>query len=268
MTLTGAGTVVLQASQAATGGYTSGIQTGTFVVATKSQTITFPAPASPVNYGLSPLSLAASASSGLPVTLSVVSGPASIGGNALTITGTGMIVVAADQSGNMNYAAATEVTRSITVNKIAPTAQLTASSNPILVQTTVTLTATVSSTASMPSGYIVFSDSGTPLGTVSLSGGIATMTIPTLTAGTHSITAIYSGDGNFSSINSATLVEAVQDFTLTMGGSGSSQTIQPGATATFTLLMSPSGGTTFPAAITFSASGLPTGFTATLVQHR
>jgi hypothetical protein len=74
---------------------------------------------------------------------------------------------------------------------------------------------------------------------------------------------VYSGDGNFNSSSSAAVSETVEDFTLTIGGSGSSQTVQPGGTASYTLPMSPSGGTTFPAALNFTATGLPAGFTAT-----
>ncbi|HEX9198081.1 MAG TPA: Ig-like domain-containing protein, partial [Acidobacteriaceae bacterium] len=263
VTLTGAGTVVLQATQAAAVNYSAGTQSATFTVAKGSQTITFAAPISPVNYGVAPISLSTSASSGLAVTLSVVSGPASLSGNTLTITGAGTVVVAADQSGNANYAAATEVTRSLVVNEIAPAAGLTISPNPVLVQNAVTLTATVSSAASTPTGSVAFSDGGTALGTANLSGGIATLTVSTFAAGAHTISAVYGGDGNFSSASSATVTETVQDFTLTMGGSGSSQTVQPGGTATFTLPMTPSGGTTFPATVTFSTSALPAGFTAT-----
>jgi hypothetical protein len=263
VTLTGAGAVVLQASQAAAGSYTPGSQTATFAVATEAQTITFAAPASPVNFGAAPITLSASSTSGLTVAFSVLSGPASISGSSLSITGVGTVVVAADQSGNANYAAATEVTRSITVNKGAPAAGLTASPNPILVQNTVTLTATVASSVGTPTGSVVFSDSGTTLGTANLAGGIATLSVSTLGVGSHSITAVYGGDGNFNSVSSAAVSETVQDFTLTAGGSGSSQTVQPGGTATYTLPMSPSGGTTFPAAVTLSATGLPTGFTAT-----
>jgi len=173
-------------------------------------------------------------------------------------------VVAADQSGNTTtYAAAAEVTHSITVNKISPTAGLTASPNPSLVQGTVTLTATVASSVGTPTGSVVFSDSGTTLGTANLTGGIATLTTSTLAAGSHSITAAYSGDSNFNSVSSTAVSQTVEDFTLTIGASGSSQSVQPGGTATYTLPMTPSGGTTFPAAVSFSASGVPTGFTAT-----
>jgi hypothetical protein len=196
------------------------------------------------------------------VAFSVLSGPGSVSGSNLNVTGAGTVVVAADQAGNANYASAAQVTRSITVNKIAPAAGLTASPNPVLAQSVVTLTATVSSSVSTPTGSVVFSEGSTTLGTANLRGGIATLTISTLTAGTHSIAAVYGGDPNFNSISSAAVSETVQDFTLTVGGSGSSQTVAPGGTATFTLPMSPTGGTTFPAAVTFLASGLPPGFTA------
>jgi hypothetical protein len=264
VTLTAAGSVVLQASQAAAGNFLAGTQNASFTVAEESQTITFAAPASPVNYGVAPISLSASASSGLAVVFSVLSGPASVSGSTLTITGAGTVVVVADQSGNTTtYAAAAEVTHSITVNKISPTAGLTASPNPSLVQGTVTLTATVASSVGTPTGSVVFSDSGTTLGTANLTGGIATLTTSTLAAGSHSITAAYSGDSNFNSVSSTAVSQTVEDFTLTIGASGSSQSVQPGGTATYSLPMTPSGGATFPAAVSFSASGVPTGFTAT-----
>jgi hypothetical protein len=52
----------------------------------------------------------------LTVTFSVVSGPGTVSGSTLTITGTGTVVVAANQAGNANYTAATQVTHSIVVN--------------------------------------------------------------------------------------------------------------------------------------------------------
>jgi hypothetical protein len=64
---------------------------------------------------------APSSSSSLPVTLSVKSGPASISGNSVTLTGAGTVVIAANQAGNANYNAAAEVTTSFTVSKGAQT---------------------------------------------------------------------------------------------------------------------------------------------------
>lgn len=82
----------------------------------QTQTITFPNPG-PVTYGVSPLTLTASATSGWPIAYTVISGPATVAGNVLTITGAGSVVVQADQSGNTDYAAAASVQDTITVNQ-------------------------------------------------------------------------------------------------------------------------------------------------------
>jgi len=68
-------------------------------------------------YGSAPFTVTApTADSGLPVTLSVVSGPATILGNTVTLTGVGTVVLAADQPGNGSYSAATRVTTTFQVN--------------------------------------------------------------------------------------------------------------------------------------------------------
>jgi Bacterial Ig-like domain (group 3) len=150
------------------------------------------------------------------------------------------------------------------VNQVAVAAMgLTAAPNPALVQTAVTFTVAVSSPISTPSGSVVFMDGTSPLGTTVLTNGAATLTVSTLAAGQHSITAAYGGDANFTPMNSSALVETVQDFQVTSGGAtGSSQSIQPGGTATFTLPFQPEGGSTFPGAVSFNASGLPAGAVA------
>jgi hypothetical protein len=95
---------------------------GTTVTITQApQSITFAPPASPVTYGVSPISLSASTSSGLGVSFSVLSGPATVSGNILTITGAGTVIVAANQPGNADYLAAPQVTTTIVVNKATPT---------------------------------------------------------------------------------------------------------------------------------------------------
>jgi len=60
--------------------------------------------------------LTARATSGLPVTYSVISGSASVTGSTLTVTGTGPVTVQASQSTDPtgDYAAATPVSRSFT----------------------------------------------------------------------------------------------------------------------------------------------------------
>ena len=74
-----------------------------------SQTITF-GPIPNHQLGDPPVLLSASASSALPVTLAVLSGPATLTGNLLSFgSTTGWVTVAATQPGNTNYNAAPEV---------------------------------------------------------------------------------------------------------------------------------------------------------------
>lgn len=123
LTIIGAGTIVVAANQAGNSNYTAAPQvTQNIVVSKASQSISFAAPSSPVVYGVSPISLSASGGgSGNPVIFSIVSGRGSISGNTLTITGAGTVVIAANQQGNGNYAPASQVTQTITVNQATPT---------------------------------------------------------------------------------------------------------------------------------------------------
>jgi sugar lactone lactonase YvrE len=82
-------------------------QTGT------AQSITFPQPANTTYPGSATLN--ATASSGLPVTYALVSGPATLSSSTLSYTGTGTVTVMASQAGNSTYAPATSVTINISV---------------------------------------------------------------------------------------------------------------------------------------------------------
>jgi len=94
--------------------------TGTVQVAV-TQTITFPAIAAHV-YGDAPFALGATSSSGLTVSYTVVSGPATVSGPTLTITGAGDVTIRASQPGNGSYAAAPSIDRTFTVAKATLTA--------------------------------------------------------------------------------------------------------------------------------------------------
>jgi hypothetical protein len=67
-----------------------------------------------VPIGLGKLTLTAHSSSGIPVVYTVT-GPATIQGEVLTLTGTGLVTVTATQPGNTTFAPATPVVRSFTV---------------------------------------------------------------------------------------------------------------------------------------------------------
>ncbi|MGA2351413.1 MAG: MBG domain-containing protein, partial [Terracidiphilus sp.] len=91
------------------------------------QTISFTAPTTPVTYGVAPIALVATASSGLAVSYSITAGLCSVSGSSLTITGAGTCTVAANQAGNGSYGPATQVTQSVVVNKATLTVTANAS---------------------------------------------------------------------------------------------------------------------------------------------
>jgi plastocyanin len=92
--------------------------TATFA-ALQPQTISFTPPATALFPGPA-LPLTATATSGLPVSFSVLTGPAALAGNVLTFTGTGNVIVQASQSGGWNgstdYQPAPNVSATIQVN--------------------------------------------------------------------------------------------------------------------------------------------------------
>ena len=254
VTLTGAGVETLQASQASAGVYAAATINASFTVAKAAQTITFPALPSPVAYG-TPVALGATASSGLAVVYTVLSGPAVVSGSTLRLTGAGTVVVAADQPGNANFLAAARATQSIAVTPVYPAIILTATPNPVFVQNPVTFTATLGSAAGVPSGTVTFLEGVTVLGTASLSGGVAGFVTSSLALGSHTVTALYGGDSIFNSISSASVTVLVQDFTLVINNPA--VVIQHGGTAVYSLTVTSVGGPGMAASIGFTQSGTP-----------
>jgi hypothetical protein len=118
VTVTGVGTVVIKASQAASNAYTSGTKNATFTVAKATPTITFTV--AKQTYGVAPFQVSATSTSPGAITYSVVSGPATISGSNVTITGTGTVVLKASQAATANYAAGTK-NASFAVAAAAPT---------------------------------------------------------------------------------------------------------------------------------------------------
>ncbi len=86
----------------------------TLQTSTANQVLIFSAPAD-VTFGIAPFALSATSSSGLPVSFQVVSGPATLSGNTIAITGAGVVNVEASQAGNASFNAAPVVLRSFTV---------------------------------------------------------------------------------------------------------------------------------------------------------
>ncbi|GAB5562687.1 MAG: hypothetical protein SynsKO_43340 [Synoicihabitans sp.] len=92
----------------------SGSTSGTLVISKGPQTIDFPQPAD-VPFTSNEVTLTATASSGLDVAFAVVSGPATVVGNSLTLTGSGDVTVRASQAGDDAFVAAESIDRTFTV---------------------------------------------------------------------------------------------------------------------------------------------------------
>jgi hypothetical protein len=134
-------------------------------------------------------------------TVSLSGGHASI---STTYTTVGMHTFSASLFASTSFQASASSTLSQTVNKAPTSTSLTArpgSPNPSTVGQAVTFVATV--TANSPSVVTVtgsvrfYSDGTTVLGTVTLSSGSASLTTSALPAGSHTIAAIYLGNGGF-----------------------------------------------------------------------
>ncbi|MGA2697130.1 MAG: Ig-like domain-containing protein [Terriglobales bacterium] len=144
-----------------------------------------------------------------------------------------------------------------------PTIALASSVNPGINGSPVTFTATIAGTVGspppVPTGTVTFLDGTTALySPVKLnSSGMAVFTISTLSAATHSITASYSGDGNYLPVTSTVLSEVVvpapaSDYTLT--APVLTQTVEVGTSTSYSVTITPTNG--YNGTITFACIGL------------
>jgi sugar lactone lactonase YvrE len=170
-----------------------------------------------------------------------------------------------------NHLNGTNATQNVAVSgtggKVSPVIALDSSANPAPVSSSVTLSATVSSSVSTPTGSVDFYDGTTLLGSGTLASGVATYVTASLTAGTHAITAIYAGDSSFSSVTSSAVSQIVTDLAIDVASGGTATaTLSAGGTANYNLTIAPATGSVLPA-VTLSASGGPAGSTITITPQ-
>jgi hypothetical protein len=122
------------------------------------------------------------------------------------------------------------------------TTSLQSSPNPGTSRQAVTVTATVSSNSGTPSGTVAFNEGSTVLGTGTLSGGLAAMSISTLTVGSHSIIAVYGGDSIYQGSTSSALTQTVNTATTATVLQSSSNPSTVGQPVTLTATVSSIGG--------------------------
>lgn len=159
----------------------------------------------------------------------------------------------------------TQVTATVVIKVVplSPTLTVGATPNPAFVSNPVTFTVTIPSPTVAPTGTLTFFDGETQLGSSAVVNGSATFSTSTLTMGSHTITATYSGDSNYLTSTSAPFKETIQDFSIARAaGNGSTPVVNPGRPASFSLTVTPLGGPTMPAALALGTQGLPPGSSA------
>ena len=185
VSLTGVGIVTVRAQQPGDTNFNAAPPVDrSFSIAGMDQAITFAVPMDKA-LGDAPFPLDATASSGLPVSFSIVSGPATISSNVVTLTGVGTVTVRASQPGNSNFNPAPDVARSFEVGKMPQFIAFGTLSHQVIGDAPFALSASASS--GLPVSLSVLS------GPVVVSGNVVTIT----GAGLAVLRASQAGDATF-----------------------------------------------------------------------
>ena len=217
LTVTNRGVVTLRADQAGNVQFLPASLERTINVTGVPQSITFNTPATV--YLTNPIvTLSATANSGLPVTFSLISGPATLTGNLLTGTNAGTAWIVANQAGSALYAAAEKINQIVFVKA----AQQLTWVEPVSKRLPITQAIRLSSTASsgLPVTYRISE------GPAFLDGDILTIT----NLGTVRLIAAQTGDNRFNSASlsrilnldgpdaAPTVITAMPDGRVLIGG--------------------------------------------------
>jgi streptogramin lyase len=213
----------------------------------QSQIITFGA-LSNLMFGSAPFTLAATASSGLPVSFSsTTTSVCTVSGTTATLVAVGTCTIQATQAGNATYAAATPVSQSFQVTQPSQTSQTItfgSLSNMALGSAPLTLSATASS--------------GLPVSFDSLTTSVCTVSGSTsilVALGTCTIQATQAGNATYSAATPVSQSFQVEAATFTVTSDPTNATVTRGQSAVFTFTVTPQGSYTSP--ISFSCSELP-----------
>jgi sugar lactone lactonase YvrE len=146
-------------------------------------------------------------------TIPLTNGIGSVSISTLTV---GTHPITASYSGDSNDSSSVsqidnQIVTAVPLNS-STTTSITSSSNPINVGQILNLNAKVAAVTAgqpVPTGTVTFMEGTTVLGTATLNTGTASIGISTLTAGSHLITAVYSGSSSYSGSTSPVLTQVV-----------------------------------------------------------
>jgi len=229
VTLLTTGTCTIQADQAGNASFNPAPSVQqSFTVTKANQTISFAALPTKTLVQ-SPVTVSATASSGLAVTFTSVTTPVcTVNGASVTLLTTGTCTIQADQAGNATYNAAPPAQQSFTVSDGNQTIVFGALSNTTLLQSPVTVSATASS------GLTVTFSTTTP--SVCTAGGTNGATISLVATGTCTVEADQTGNATFNPappvLQSFTVAKANQTITFNALGNKTLAQTPVGVSAT------------------------------------
>jgi cyclophilin family peptidyl-prolyl cis-trans isomerase len=193
-------------------------------------------------------------------TVDFLSGGATLGSAALNSSGVATLTttalpagtdsITASYEGNVYFGGSASNLLSESVAQAATSTSLSASSTTAVTQQYVTFTAAVAVTSpgsGTPTGTVTFMNGSSTLGSGTLdSSDVATFSTTFSATGSHSITAVYSGDTDFNTSTSTALTETISPVgttTTTTAVTASPNPVTVGQSVTFTAQVSTGSGT-------------------------
>jgi predicted thioesterase len=124
----------------------------------------------------------------------------------------GTDTITAKYPGDNTYAPASPTATEVVGLATGTGDTLSTNPNPSTFGQSVTITETLPTVGGVaPTGTVTFYNNGAQIGTGTVTNGVATLNISTLPAGSDLITATYSGDGNYATVNSGPVTQVVNN---------------------------------------------------------
>jgi len=198
-------------------------------------------------------------------TASLVSG--SIANLTISVPATGTHTLVATYAGDTNYIGSTSSAVSFTVAKTTTTMVVAPATTTPVRGATLLVTASISAATpgtTLPTGTVTFTLDGVAAGVAAVTAGnpaIASITLPALTPGSHSVIATYSGDSYYaaSTATSAAIVVAKTATTTVVTPATSTPTAGSTVAVTTTITPATAGATLPSGTVTYTVDGVSAG---------
>jgi len=267
LTVTGVGTIVVAANQAGNTNYTPAIQVTVSIVVNKA-TLTVTANNIIITYGqmLPAYTAVITGFVNVDTVNSATTGTASLTTSPTTPMTAGTYPITATQGtlAATNYSFS-YANGALTINKAATAVSNITQTIPtpsgsvgtgVIAGYSVTVSDAASNSSGTPTGTVQFYNGTNAIGTpITLVSGVASITTTFTTAQTASITAVYSGDSNFSTSGSGAFSESVVTPGYTVSANPTTLIVTRGTTGTVTLTFTPYGN--YQGTASYSCTGLP-----------